>query len=166
MGPNRLTKHPWLTWGVILACIISMICPFCFSHSTPRCLHPCFMGIQGSGDWGFLSFFCSSKLLFSYSSIIFLHAGSQGNTQGLWHLFSLHCMGKISGNHFSGYRQLPVDHLQFSCWCDMCITFSFSRQLHHVIWYIHNIYNVIHKTSCGISHTSIFTESQNTKTYL
>lgn len=73
---------------------------------------------------------------------------------------------KYLGIIFSGYRQLPVDHLQFSCWCDMCITFSFSRQLHHVIWYIHNICNVIHKTSCGISHTSLFTESQNTKTYL
>lgn len=80
--------------------------------------------------------------------------------------FSLLLIGKISGNHFSGFRQLPVRHLQFPCWYDMCITFRGFRQLNHVIWYIHNICNVIHKTSCGISHTSVFTESQNTKTCL
>lgn len=81
-------------------------------------------------------------------------------------LFSSVFMGKISGNNFSGFRQLPVHYLQFSCWYDMCITFRFFRQLHHVIWYIHNICNVIHKASHGILHTSIFTAPQNTKTCL
>lgn len=40
-------------------------------------------------------------------------------------LFSSLLMGEISGNNFSEFRQLPVYHLQFSCWYDMCITFRF-----------------------------------------
>lgn len=129
---------------------------------------PLLMLQEHTGLWrvGFPLPFYRSSLFF----LFFHHLLTQGHRRGMLKvcssLFGSFLMRKISGDHFSEFRRLPVHHLQFSCWCDMCITFRFFRQLHHVTWYIHNICNAIHETSCGISHTSIFTESQNTKASL
>lgn len=166
MGLNRFMKHSWWTWGVNLSYISLIIWPFCFSLCLLLCHHSCFRNTQGYGGWVFLCLFYRSSLFF----LFFHHLPTQGHRRGMLKvcssLFGSLLMRKISGDHFSEFRRLPVHHLQFSCWCDMCITFRFFRQLHHVTWYIHNICNVIHETSCGISHTSIFTESQNTKANL
>lgn len=135
----------------------------CFFHSS-LCSSPLLHEPTRLWRLVFPCFSCSSKLLFSYSSIFTLsryRVTKEECSRSVAVQFTLNGIN-ICGNNFSEFRQL--DHLQSSV-DTMCVAFSFSGS-YIVLFDIYSICNVIHKPSCGISYSPIPTKFQNTKSCL